>query len=259
MPIARHKMLPNIHQNPLGNQVAITYVSPSSAALAATFIDTVRALNNGADAIAIQADVAALDSPSHIVDACLAAFGPTIDILINNAGTAGPTPILATTTTGPPATIADYDRIMNLNVRGVFFLTQAVAPHLPKIGGGSGGGRIINIGSTIARKGAAQSGVYAASKAAVEAMTRAWAVELGISGHTVNTVTPGPTETETLAEWMQLPAVQEEMEGVRRGTAMEGRLGKVEEVAAVIVALAEPQMTWVTGQTVSASGGYTTL
>lgn len=90
-------------------------------------------------------------------------------------------------------------------------------------------------------------------------MTRAWAVELGGAGHTVNTVTPGPTETETLAGWMQLPAVQREMEGVRQQTAVEGRLGGVEEVAAVIVALVEPGMTWVTGQTISASGGYTML
>ncbi|KAH7025534.1 short chain dehydrogenase [Macrophomina phaseolina] len=239
-----------------GAKVAITYVSPSSAALATAFVSTVRALDNGADAIGIQADVGALDSPDKMVAACVAAFGATIDILINNAGVAGVTPIIATEPNGDgPTPVAEWDRIMNVNARGVFFLTQAVAPHLPA----GGGGRIVNVGSTAARKAAAQGGVYSASKAAVEAMTRAWAAELGPRGHAVNAVTPGPTATDMLDASLELPAAQKALADVSAATAMQGRLGTSEELAHAIVALVEPLMGWVTGQTISASGGYTML
>lgn len=229
--------------------MAFTYVSDSSAKLADDLIATVRELHNGSDALAIQADMGSLDSPDRIVGACVSAFGNTIDILVNNAAAGGPTPVTPPNTT----TLEAWDANINVSLRGAFFMTQAVVPHLPK----AGGGRIINVGSTTARRVTASLAAYAAAKAGLEAFSRVWAVELGRIGHTANTVTPGPTETDMLATGMQTPEVRKDYEDAARGTPMEARFGTAEDVALVITALAEPGMRWVTGQTISASGGFT--
>lgn len=202
-------------------------------------------LGNGAAAIAVRADLADPASPAKIVSATQAAFGDAIDILINN------TAMNLVRSLGS-IEASDYAKVFDLNVRSVILMTQAVLPHL------RAPGRIINISSVGSRQGVAGCSVYLASKAALEALTRCWAAELGPRSHTVNAVAPGATDTEMLARGTEV------MDGLynvdfsaatKAMTPMENRLGRTEEVAAVVAMLAEPKSQWVTGQTISVSGG----
>jgi 3-oxoacyl-[acyl-carrier protein] reductase len=142
--------------------------------------------------------------------------------------------------------LSDYDKVFNLNVRGVVMLTQGVLSRFdPK-----GGNRIINIGSVGARCGFAQLGLYCASKAALEGLTRCWAAELGRDGTTVNQVNPGPVQTAMLEN---IPEAI--VNGQKARTPLENRVGTVEEIAKIVGWLAGGESSWVTGQVVSASGG----
>ncbi|KFY86919.1 hypothetical protein V500_07311 [Pseudogymnoascus sp. VKM F-4518 (FW-2643)] len=227
-----------------GAKVVITFVSPSSEKLADEVVSTINGLQNGAAAIKVQADMAQLESPKKIVDATLAAFGSSIDILVNNAGVECSKPL-------SELALADYNYCMDVNVRGVLFMTQAVIPHLQQPG------RIINLGSVLGRVGNAGTSIYAASKAAVEGLTRGWASELSPLGHTVNTIAPGLTETDMMAEVMkkQGPAAEQALAIQKMLTPLEHRLGQAEDIALTVVMLAESNSRWITGQSIQASGG----
>jgi 3-oxoacyl-[acyl-carrier protein] reductase len=207
-------------------------------------VSKIRALSNGAAAISIQADTTSLESPKKIVDQTLAAFGPSIDILVNNAGVECSKDLL-------DITPADYEKTTNTNVRGVIFTTQAVVPHL------RAPGRIINIGSVLSRIGLPGTSVYAATKAAVESLTRAWAAELGATGHTVNAISPGLTETDmfTAVAEAQGPAFEQKLQFQKMLTPLEHRIATVDDISLVAVMLAEPNSRWITGQAIQASGG----
>jgi 3-oxoacyl-[acyl-carrier protein] reductase len=161
-----------------------------------------------------------------------------IDILVNNAG------VEVVKGLGN-ITPEDYSKVYDLNVRGTILMTQAVLPYLPPRG------RIINISSVGSRAGFKDLSLYCSSKAAIEGLTRCWAAELGHNGTTVNAVNPGPVESEMLAN---IP--KDIVEGQKKATPIENRLGTVEEVAAVVGWLAGNESRWVTGQTISASGGW---
>jgi 3-oxoacyl-[acyl-carrier protein] reductase len=201
-------------------------------------ISQIQNLDNGADAIKVRTDLSTLDAPKTIIDVTTTAFGQHIDILVNNAGMEKVVPFVQLTP-------EDFSQVFDLNVRGVFFLSQAVLPHLRKPG------RIINISSVGARHGFAQLSTYCASKAAMEGFTRSLAKEIGPDGHTVNAVEPGPVDTEMI---YKIPKEIVDMQ--KRETPMENRLATVEEIALVVAWLAEEQSRWVTGQTISASGGW---
>ncbi|KAM3422597.1 hypothetical protein BST61_g86 [Cercospora zeina] len=138
-----------------------------------------------------------------------------------------------------------FDQVMHLNARAPLLMVQAVLPHLRKPG------RIINISSVGARAGYPATGVYSASKAALEGFTRNWAAELGKDGTTVNAVNPGPVETEMLKH-----VSEETVEPQKKATLVEQRAGRPEGVAEIVGFLAEPRSSWVSGQCISASGGY---
>ena len=160
-----------------------------------------------------------------------------IDILVNNAG-------WAQFKTLQDADEEHFETLFNINVRGVFFLTQQVAHIL------NDDGRIINISSGITRANAASGSVYAASKAALEAFTRCWAAELGERGITVNTVSPGMVETDLLAEVM--PA--ERKQAAEQSTLL-GRLGQPEDIADVVAFLCGHDARWITANNILANGG----
>lgn len=143
----------------------------------------------GGRASCVQADVADPQSPYNIVSAALRAFDVDyIDILVNNAGVAQNTKL-------KDITIEEYEKQMAINVRSVIFMTQQVLPYLKR---DRGGNRIINLSSISARGGFATQTVYAASKAAVEGLTRVWAKELRHECNvTVNAVNPGPVDTDS--------------------------------------------------------------
>lgn len=140
-----------------------------------------------------------------------------------------------------------FEEVFHLNVRAPLLMIQAVLPRLRRPG------RIISISSVGAREGYPGIGTYAASKAALEGYTRSWAVELGLDGTTVNAVNPGPVASEMLDQ-----VDPKTVDSQKQKTPIEHRVGTAEEIAEIVAFLAEPRSSWVTGQCISASGGYHT-
>ncbi|KAL1742731.1 hypothetical protein HDZ31DRAFT_83935 [Schizophyllum fasciatum] len=215
-----------------GAKVMITYTSASSTPLAEALAARIAALDNGAQAATIRADLRLPESPAAIIRATLAAFTtPTIDVLVNNAGIELVRPLAGTTA-------ADYAHVFDINVRAAILMTEAALPVL------RAPARIINISSMAARRGAAGYALYAASKAALEGFSRACAAELGAAGHAVNVVSPGPIVGSEMFAMIPEAYVEEQ----KRRTAMQQRLGTVGDVAPI-------SARWITAQTISATGG----
>ncbi|WP_433657819.1 SDR family NAD(P)-dependent oxidoreductase [Nocardia sp. CA-128927] len=182
----------------------------------------------------IPADVADLDSVAE-----LARQSGPVDILVNNAGTF-PTALTV------EQSVPDYERVFDTNVRGAYFLVAALVPHMLEQGAGS----IVNVSSLAAVKGFSTASVYSASKAALDSLTRTWAVEFAEGGVRVNSVAPGPTRTEgVLAEWGE-----EGNEGMAEGLAIK-RTAKAHEIAEAIYFLASPRASYITGTTLHVDAG----
>jgi 3-oxoacyl-[acyl-carrier protein] reductase len=195
----------------------------------------------GSQAIAVRADLSEVDAGEKIVAATLKAFGNSIDILVNNAAVELDKSLLETTA-------EDFAKIFDVNVRGALLMTKAVVPHL------RAPGRIINMSSVGSRSGFPKLALYCSSKAALEGLTRCLAAELGEAGHTVNCVLPGPTESEMLDN---IPKDIVDMQ--KAWTPVQHRVATVEDIAKVVGMLAEEQAGWISGQCISASGGYLML
>jgi NAD(P)-dependent dehydrogenase (short-subunit alcohol dehydrogenase family) len=198
----------------------------------------------GGTAFAIEARIGASGAIKKLfatLDGILAdRFGDHgLDILVNNAGVPSAVPLTTVTE-------EDYDRIFAVNTKGAAFVSQAAAARMRV------GGRIINIGSGAAKQPGPRNGVYGMSKAALLALTRALAVELGPRGITVNCVSPGFTETDMTAKMLADPAFVDRLLAI---TAL-GRLGRPEDIAAVVAFLASDDGGWLTGQWIEATGGY---
>ena len=173
----------------------------------------------------------------------LAAEVGEVDILINNAGVF------------PGATLVDqdvesFDAAFAVNVRALYFLTAAVVPGMVARGRGS----VVNVSTMAASVGMAGLSTYSATKAAVESLTRTWAVELGGGGVRVNTVAPGPTRTD-----MVMAAMGEEGVAGVAGTTVLGRLATPEEIASVIAFVASDAASYLTGATIAADAGRTAI
>jgi 3-oxoacyl-[acyl-carrier protein] reductase len=195
----------------------------------------------GGTAWAVQADLAEIEQISRLFEAADERFrsmaGTGLDILVNNAGIPVMTPIGSTSE-------AEYDRVMAVNAKGPFFAIQYAARRLRD------GGRIINLSSVTTRWPRVPESAYIASKSALEAFTRVGARELGSRGITVNTVSPGPSDTEML-RGTTTPEIRQDV----IGQTPLGRLGRPRDVAAVVAFLAGPDGVWVTGQNIRADGG----
>ncbi|AFK64350.1 putative ketoreductase [Advenella kashmirensis WT001] len=167
-----------------------------------------------------------------------------LDVLVNNAGAGAILPL-------SEAGAEQISDIFSVNVIGPSLLATAALPHLKQ-----SAGSIINVSSTFGHKAASALSHYAASKAALEHMTRCWALELAPDGIRVNAVAAGPTETDFLAERMQLSAEQiESVKADERARIPLGRRGLPTDVAGWIVALASAESGWVTGQVLAVDGG----
>ncbi|WP_338784029.1 SDR family oxidoreductase [Streptomyces sp. DG1A-41] len=213
-----------------GADVAVGYVNGKEAAG-----DVVRAVEAlGRRAVAVRADAADAAEAAGAVTAAAEALGG-LDVLVNNAGVGviGPLEMLS---------LADVDRVLAVNVRGVFLASQAAAARMPE------GGRIITIGSCMAQRVPGPGGtLYATSKAALAGMTKALARELGGRGITANLVHPGPIDTD------MNPADGPYAAGQAAMTAL-GRFGTADEVASTVAYLAGA--TYVTGAEFAVDGGH---
>src|ERR1700685_1620514 len=214
-----------------GASVAITYAKDASAASA-----VVKAIErDGGKAVAIQADAADVAAVKRAVEKTVATFG-RLDVLVNNAGTAIPKPFEETT-------LEEIDRVININIRGVFVTTQAALKHLKD------GGRIINIGSAVGERVQVPGLVpYSATKGAVKIFTQALSREVGSRGVTVNNVQPGPIDTDLN------PAAGEWAVPQKAVTAL-NRYGQVDEVAALVAFVAGPDSSYITGANLTVDGG----
>jgi 3-oxoacyl-[acyl-carrier protein] reductase len=214
-----------------GASVAITYTKGAEAAQ--SVVKTIE--KAGGKATAIQAD--ATDAPAVIaaVEKTVATFG-RLDVLVNNAGTAIPKPF-------EEAPLEEIDRMIDINVRGVFIATQAALKHLKD------GGRIINIGSCVGERMMTPGLVaYAATKGAVKMFTQGLARELGGRAITVNNIQPGPIDTELN------PAASEWATPQIANTAL-NRYGSVDDVAALVSFVAGPESSYITGANLTVDGG----
>jgi 3-oxoacyl-[acyl-carrier protein] reductase len=214
-----------------GASVAITYAKDSSAASA-----VVKAIErDGGKAIAIQADAANVEAVKDAVEKTVAAFG-RLDVLVNNAGTAIPK-------TFEETTLEEMDRMIDINVRGLFATTQAALKHMKD------GGRIIMIGSCVGERMMTPGLVpYSATKGAVKMFTQGLSREVGSRGITVNNVQPGPIDTDLN------PAAGEWAAPQKAATAL-NRYGSVDEVAALVAFVAGPESSYITGANLTVDGG----
>ncbi|MCJ7995984.1 SDR family oxidoreductase [Rhizobium cremeum] len=215
-----------------GFAVIVNYASGVEAAAA-----VVKEIESaGGRAVAVKADIAATDGMKALFDSAEQAFGG-VDVLVNNAGIMQLSPIADTTDEA-------FERQVAINLGGVFRGVREAAQRLRE------GGRIVNFSSSVVGLYQPAYGVYAATKAAVEAITHILAKELGPKGITVNAVAPGPVETELF-----MKGKSDDLLKAIIGMNPLKRLGQPEDIAGVVSFLAGPDGGWVNGQVLRANGG----
>jgi 3-oxoacyl-[acyl-carrier protein] reductase len=189
------------------------------------------------EALYLVADVSDEAAVDDAFDAALAGLG-RIDVLVNNAGVIGQSPVV-------DLALAEWDRVIAVNLRSVFLCCRAVLPHMLE----RRSGRIVNVSSQLAYLGGAGTAHYSASKGGVSAFTRALAREVARDGVLVNAVAPGPIETSmqdaTPSEWRRW----------KEGELPLGRFGTIEEVAASVLFLASHASSNFVGQTLGPNSG----
>jgi 3-oxoacyl-[acyl-carrier protein] reductase len=214
-----------------GANVAITYAKGADAA-AEVVKDIER---SGGKAIAIRAEATDAKAVSAAVEKAVSTFG-RLDILVNNAGTAIPKPF-------EEATLEEMDRVIDLNLRGVFIATQAALKHMQD------GGRIITMGSCVGERMMTPGLVaYAATKGAVKMFVQGLSREVVSRGITVNNIQPGPIDTDLN------PAAGDWAKPQIANTALK-RYGRVEDIAAMVAFVAGPEAGYITGASLTVDGG----
>ena len=194
---------------------------------------------DGGKAIAVQANLSKRDDIERLIAESKKAFG-RLDILVNNAGIYEFAPL-------ENVTEEHFHKSFNLNVLGLLLASQAAAKQF------NGGGNIINVSSVASTTGIPQSAVYSGTKAAVDAITRVLAAELGPRGIRVNAIRPGMVETEgTHSAGITESDMRKQVE---TQTPL-GRIGQPKDIASAAVFLASNDSSWITGETFLISGGY---
>jgi 3-oxoacyl-[acyl-carrier protein] reductase len=197
----------------------------------------------GGDHRLVPADVTTPDAVEGLTEECRERFG-VLDVVVNNAGVTSRVPFAQ-------LPLAEWQRIMDTNLTGVFLVTQKV---LPLLGPGAS---IVNIGSRAARTGMPACSHYTAAKAGLVGFTRSLAKELGPRKIRVNVVAPGVIDTNTDTDSAQGPPAEARAAVAARsgGLSALGRRGTPDEVASAVVFLASDQSTYLTGATIDVDGG----
>ncbi len=192
----------------------------------------------GGEALACKCDVSKKADVKNMIDQTVKKY-KKVDVLVNNAGIFPFVPFTKMTEN-------DWDKVMNVNVKSIYYTTQAVLPVMPA------GGRLINISSIASLVGFSGLVHYCASKGALNAMIRALALEVADKKITVNNVAPGAITTPGAST-----ATNEET--IKQTVAMIplARMGQPEDIAGAVVFLASPQASYITGQTIVVDGGWT--
>lgn len=229
-----------LHLASKGHDVILTYHSNQAEAE-----DTVAQIEkSGRSAVALRLDISDHQSFAGFTDGVKAALAETwqqesFDFLVNNAGT-GVSAAFAETTE------EQFDSMMNIHLKGTFFLTQKLLPFIKD------GGRIVNISSGLARFTLPGFAAYAAMKGAIEVLTRYQAKELGPRGIAVNVVAPGAIETDfgggAVRDNAELNAT------IASQTAL-GRVGQPDDIGGVVAALLSDDCRWINAQRIEVSGG----
>ncbi|WP_089157697.1 3-oxoacyl-ACP reductase FabG [Micromonospora sp. NBS 11-29] len=221
-----------------GIDVAVLDIDPMAAESAAA-----RLVRAGGRATAVGVDVSDADSVRGAVDEVVDRLGVP-GILVNNAGITRDNLLFYLSPT-------DWDLVINVNLRGTFLMTHAVAEHMAKLGWG----RVVNL-SSIAAAGNVGQANYSAAKAGVEGLTRTLALELGPLNVTVNAVAPGYVATEmTAALAAQAGRTVEEHQAQVAATIPLRRVGRPEDVADVVAFLVGDRASYVSGQIIHVAGG----
>jgi 3-oxoacyl-[acyl-carrier protein] reductase len=189
----------------------------------------------GGDAIAVQADVSKAADVKNLFDAAIAHYG-RIDVLVNNAG-------IMITKQIKDTTDEEFDRQFNINVKGTFNTMREAATRL------ADKGSIINFSTSVNRIMLPGYGTYVATKAAVEQLTRVFSKEVGSRGINVNSVSPGPTNTELFTNGKP----QEVIDRLAALSAF-NRIGEPEDIAKVVVFLASDDAKWISAQNIGVNG-----
>jgi NAD(P)-dependent dehydrogenase (short-subunit alcohol dehydrogenase family) len=199
----------------------------------------------GGEATGVVADVSDEAGAKRMVDHAVATFG-RVDVLYNNAGI-----MPAADHSVIDTDVATWDKVMAVNVRGVFLGCKHAIPRMVEQGSGS----VINIASFVAILGCSvPQDAYTASKGAVLALTRSLAVQFAPSGVRSNSISPGPIETPLLLDWL---VKDEEAKRIRLARNPTGRFGKPEEIVNVAVYLASDEARWTNGANFVIDGGIT--
>lgn len=216
-----------------GAKVVVNYSSNEAKA-----VEVVQAIEQaGGEAAAIRANVGRLNEVEMLFTKTLERFG-RLDILVNNAGIMGLAPIAEVTE-------EMFDRHFDINVKGTYFACQQANLHMAQ------GGTIINFSTSVAGAMLPGYSIYAATKGAVEQITRQLAKEFGPNGITINTIAPGQVATDLFLNGKS----EELIDSFRRMNAF-GRLGEVDDIANAVELLVSDKARWITGQTIRVNGGF---
>lgn len=230
------KVVVNYRSNPQGAEETLNAIKATGGdcMMAEGFCDTDRGYSIGAD-------LGMVEDVKRLIDESIKHFG-TLDILVNNAGIEKHAHFW-------DVTEKDFEAVMNINFKGVFFATQSFVKH--QISEGKRDGRIINISSVHEELPFPHFTAYCASKGALKMMTRNLSVELGALGITINNVAPGAIETPINKALLNDPT---KLKPLLKNIPL-GRLGQPEDVASVVAFLASDEARYITGSTIVVDGG----
>jgi len=233
----------------IGKQIALTFASEGADIVIGDIIEMEAAAQGikdlGRAVITVKTDVTHKEAVRNLIDSAIDNFNK-VDILVNNAGIVRHAPLLEMAE-------EEWNAVIDVNLKGVFLCTQAVAKHMVK----RQYGKIINIASIAGLNAVYVSANYCVSKAGVIQLTKVCARELGPYGINVNAIAPGVVITDMT--YTRTPAEAERFIEERRNWAILGRIGTAQDMANLALFLASDQSSFITGQVIAADGGRTGL